>query len=99
MGNLGNSVDGLDRSPELNAGLVSAAWRSGGKKEKAGRATTSLGIGRGSIPIARSINPVDAVGFTGFPSRNWRSKRRILDALGRAIQSDVAKWTRRKWDL
>ncbi len=21
----------------------------------------------GSIPIARSINPVDAVGFTGFP--------------------------------
>jgi hypothetical protein len=24
----------------------------------------------GSIPIARSINPVDAVGFTGFASRN-----------------------------
>ena len=24
----------------------------------------------GSIPIARSINPVDAVGFTGFPPEN-----------------------------
>jgi len=24
----------------------------------------------GSIPIARSINPVDAVGFTGFHPRN-----------------------------
>src|SRR5882762_4887382 len=25
----------------------------------------------GSIPIARSIKPVDAVGFTGFHSLNW----------------------------
>ncbi len=24
-----------------------------------------------SIPIARSISPVDAVGFTGFPLRNY----------------------------
>src|SRR6266699_630651 len=37
----------------------------------------------GSIPIARSINPVDAVGFTDFHPRNWPIKSGILDAVGR----------------
>jgi hypothetical protein len=37
----------------------------------------------GSIPIARSISPVDAVGFTGFPPRNQPLKPAILDAVGR----------------
>jgi hypothetical protein len=37
-----------------------------------------------SIPIARSINPVDAVGLTGFSRRKFSPKRLILDAVGRA---------------
>jgi hypothetical protein len=41
----------------------------------------------GSIPIARSINPVDAVGFTGFHSLNWPIKCAILDAVGRGFAS------------
>ena len=39
----------------------------------------------GSIPIARSINPVDAVGFTGFSPQNFFLKPLILDAVGREI--------------
>jgi hypothetical protein len=39
----------------------------------------------GSIPIARSINPVDAVGFTGFPPLKVLSNCPILDAVGREI--------------
>ena len=34
----------------------------------------------GSIPIARSINPVDAVGFTGFPPQIPPVKSTLLDA-------------------
>jgi hypothetical protein len=41
----------------------------------------------GSIPIARSITPVDAVGFTGFDPRNWPIKCAILDAVGRGFAS------------
>jgi hypothetical protein len=41
----------------------------------------------GSIPIARSISPVDAVGFTGLPPQNYAIKRPILDAVGREISS------------
>ena len=37
----------------------------------------------GSIPIARSINPVDAVGLTGFPPPKWTPNSSILDAVGR----------------
>jgi hypothetical protein len=33
-----------------------------------------------SIPIARSINPVDAVGFTGFHSQEHPIKFLVLDA-------------------
>jgi len=36
-------------------------------------------------PIARSINPVDAFEFTGFPPRKIPIKRRALDAVGREI--------------
>ena len=39
----------------------------------------------GSIPIARSITPVDAVGLTGFPPRIWPLRRPILDAVGRDL--------------
>ena len=39
----------------------------------------------GSIPIARSINPVDAVEFTGFPPQKTRMNSRVLDAVGREI--------------
>jgi hypothetical protein len=39
----------------------------------------------GSIPIARPINPVDAVGFTGFPSLKRSIKCCILDADGREL--------------
>src|SRR5229473_2457019 len=46
---------------------------------------TSQALGLGSIPIARSIKPVDAVGFTGFHSRNWRIKYAVLDAVGRGV--------------
>src|SRR5712664_4402989 len=49
----------------------------------------------GSIPIARSISPVDAVGFTGFPPRNYPLKRTILDAVGREMLRGRANWTRR----
>jgi hypothetical protein len=37
----------------------------------------------GSIPIARSISSVGAVGLTGLPSSIWRITRRVLDAVGR----------------
>ncbi|MGB7461503.1 MAG: hypothetical protein WBW14_01285, partial [Candidatus Acidiferrum sp.] len=43
----------------------------------------------GSIPIARSINPVDAVGFTGFSPQNFFLKPLILDAVGREL---LAEW-------
>jgi hypothetical protein len=39
----------------------------------------------GSIPIARSINPVDAVGFAGFPPQKSPLNSPILDAVGREI--------------
>ena len=37
----------------------------------------------GSIPIARSINPADAVGLTDFRTESQPQKYPILDALGR----------------
>jgi hypothetical protein len=40
----------------------------------------------GSIPIARSINPVDAVGFTGFLHPKFPIKTRVLDAAGRGFR-------------
>jgi len=40
-----------------------------------------------SIPIARSINPVDAVEFTGFPSPKFPIKTRVLDAVGREFRA------------
>ena len=49
----------------------------------------------GSIPIARSINPVDAVEFTGFPPRKFPIKTRVLDAVGRGFRPQRASWTRR----
>ena len=39
--------------------------------------------GLGSIPIARSRNPVDAVGFTGFHPQERPIKSLVLDADGR----------------
>jgi hypothetical protein len=48
----------------------------------------------GSIPIARSINPVDAVGFTGFPPLKVTSNCSILDAVGREIPAVTEFWTR-----
>jgi hypothetical protein len=50
----------------------------------------------GSIPIARSIKPVDAVGFTGFPPLKMTSNCSILDAVGREIAPETEFWTRRK---
>src|SRR5258705_12269124 len=41
----------------------------------------------GSIPIARSRNPVDAVGFTGFHSQERPIKSLVLDADGRGARS------------
>jgi len=46
---------------------------------------TSQASDVGSIPIARSINPVDAVGFTGFHPQNRPIKSAILDAVGRGF--------------
>ena len=40
----------------------------------------------GSIPIARSKNPVDAVGLTGFPPLKATSNCSILDVVGRENQ-------------
>ncbi len=48
----------------------------------------------GSIPIARSINPVDAVGFTGFLPRKFFLKPTILDAVGRDVWRSRRFWTR-----
>jgi hypothetical protein len=59
------------------------------KKERAsynGSIEASQASDVGSIPIARSINPVDAVGFTGFPPSNWPINYRFLDADGREIR-------------
>jgi hypothetical protein len=49
----------------------------------------------GSIPIARSINPIDAVEFTGFLPPKFPIRTRVLDAVGRGIRSQRASWTRR----
>ena len=49
----------------------------------------------GSIPIARSGNPVDAVGFTGFLHPKFPLKTRVLDAVGRGFRPQRASWTRR----
>lgn len=43
----------------------------------------------GSIPIGRSINPVAAGEFTGFPPRKISIKSRVLDAVGREISLAV----------
>ena len=43
----------------------------------------------GSIPIARSRNPVDAVGFTGFPPQKSPLIFPILDAVGREIRREI----------
>ena len=53
----------------------------------------------GSIPIARSRNPVDAVGFTGFPLRKSPLKPIILDAVGREISPTKGFWTREDSNL
>ena len=45
-------------------------------------------MGCNSIPIARSINPVDAVGLTGFLSLETTSKCWILDVDGRENQPE-----------
>ena len=50
----------------------------------------------GSIPIARSIKPVDAVGFTDFPAINRASNSFILDAVGRGASIRRGTWTREK---
>jgi hypothetical protein len=42
----------------------------------------------GSIPIARSLKPVDAVGFAGFSPQNSSLNRSILDADGREISAN-----------
>jgi hypothetical protein len=47
-----------------------------------------------SIPIARSINPVDAVGFTGFPPRKFPIESRVLDVVGREMRPRQGFWTR-----
>ena len=48
----------------------------------------------GSIPIARSIKPVDAVGLTDFPPLNWPIGCAILDAVGRETWDQLCSWTR-----
>jgi hypothetical protein len=48
----------------------------------------------GSIPIARSITPVDAVGFTGFQLPRIAIKTGVLDADGRDFRLLRAFWTR-----
>jgi hypothetical protein len=42
----------------------------------------------GSIPIARSINPVDAVGFTGFPPLISPLNYQVFDVVGREIHPE-----------
>jgi hypothetical protein len=48
----------------------------------------------GSIPIARSRNPVDAVGLTGFPVLISPIISWVLDVVGREIRSRRGFWTR-----
>jgi hypothetical protein len=50
--------------------------------------------GMGSIPIARSKKPVDAVGLTDFPAPNCPVNCYVLDAVGRAAARLYAFWTR-----
>jgi len=57
------------------------------------RQTTEDASDVGSIPIARSINPVDAVGFTGFPPQKSPPISPILDAVGREILKYGWCWT------
>jgi hypothetical protein len=49
----------------------------------------------GSIPVARSINSTDAVGFTGFLLDNSPPKAPVLDAVGREFSPKKFNWTRR----
>jgi hypothetical protein len=48
----------------------------------------------GSIPIARSIKPIDAVGFTGFHPSFCTQMSLILDAVGRGFSVLIVNWTR-----
>jgi hypothetical protein len=48
----------------------------------------------GSIPIARSIDPVDVVGFTGFPPSKVPLNSSFLDAVGREKHPRRESWTR-----
>src|SRR4029077_4719620 len=57
--------------------------RNNGRASYNGSIEASQASDVGSIPIARSINPVDAVGFTGIHPRHWPIKSPILDAVGR----------------
>ena len=59
------------------------------------RAWASQASDVGSLPIARSINPVDAVGFTGFLPQKSPLNSPILDAVGREISREIRVWTQR----
>jgi hypothetical protein len=81
------------RNLGANAPLFCAQVRS----SRNVRPTDSTGLSElaiGSIPIARSINPVDAVGFTGFPPLNSPIKTSILDAVGHGAHRWRFNWTR-----
>jgi hypothetical protein len=75
-------------------------WTQSAELERRG-SNSEFGLGAsqasnvGSIPIARSINPVDAVGFTGFPPQKPPLNSPILDAVGREIPREIRFWTRR----
>jgi hypothetical protein len=47
----------------------------------------------GSIPIARSRKPVDAVGLTDFPALDRPEKHSVLDAVGRVAPPLREFWT------
>jgi hypothetical protein len=48
----------------------------------------------GSIPIARSINLVDAVGLTDFHPLILPSNNVVLDAVARESDTTTSSWTR-----
>jgi hypothetical protein len=77
----------------LDRTLANKIWLVGSRVKLCVQISQASDVG--SIPIARSINPVDAVEFTGFPPPKFPTKTRVLDAVGRGFQPHRASWTRR----
>ena len=88
----GSSRGAFHRAAQLGIIAVGASERASYN----GSIEASQASDVGSIPIARSINPVDAVGFTDFFFSNYPPNFSVLDALGGEEPAPLGFWTRKR---